>query len=108
MNIVHFLIVRHLAAPDEVEQHAAGHIAYLRKYHAAGVFLASGQTVPPADGGVIVASGPDRAAIEKIIMEDTFLQRGLSAYEVITVRVRRGHPTLVDLLDELNRAEPAR
>lgn len=100
MATVHYLIVRHLAAPDEVERHAAEHIAYLRKFHDAGVFLASGQTVPPADGGVIVAHGVDRDAILRITEEDVFRRRGLSSYEVITAGVRRGHPLLLGLLDE--------
>jgi uncharacterized protein YciI len=98
---LHLLVVKHLKHPDEVERHAAGHIAYLKKYHAEGTFIASGQTVNPEEGGAIIAAGVGREELEKIIAEDVFLQRGLSSYEIVSINVRRSHPVVAELLEQL-------
>jgi uncharacterized protein YciI len=101
MDELHLLVVKHLKPPDEVERHAAGHIAYLKKYHAEGTFIASGQTVNPEEGGAIVAAGVSREELEKIIAEDVFLELGLSSYEITSIKVRRSHPAVAGLLAQL-------
>ncbi|WP_406193771.1 YciI family protein [Kitasatospora sp. NBC_01560] len=57
------------------------HIDWLKEHYAAGTFLASGRKVP-RDGGVILAAGADRAAIEEITRSDPFTVAGLAAYRV--------------------------
>lgn len=71
-----------LAAIDEA---MAPHMAYLRKYYAAGTFVLSGRKVP-RDGGVILAVGESRERIEAIAREDPFHERGLSDFRVIEFR----------------------
>lgn len=61
------------------------HVAWLQKHYAAGTFLASGRKVP-RDGGIILATGADRAAIEAIVAEDPFVARGLADARVIEFR----------------------
>jgi uncharacterized protein YciI len=61
------------------------HVAYLNKHYDAGTFLISGRKVP-RDGGVILALGDDRAAIEAIVREDPFVARGLADYRIIEFR----------------------
>ncbi len=61
------------------------HVAWLQRHYAAGTFLASGRKVP-RDGGVILATGDDRARIEAIVSEDPFVATGLATYRLIEFR----------------------
>ena len=63
----------------------AAHVAFLRKYYAAGNFLRSGRKIP-REGGIIIAAGDDRTQIETIIREDPFHARGLAEFRVIQFR----------------------
>ncbi|MGG8408773.1 YciI family protein [Streptomyces sp. 12297] len=69
-------------APIEaVEEVLDDHIAWLDRYYAAGVFLASGRKVP-RDGGVILAAGTSREEVERIADEDPFTVAGVCTYRV--------------------------
>jgi uncharacterized protein YciI len=69
----------------QIDAHMKAHMAYVRKYYAAGNFLVSGRKIP-RDGGVILAVGADRAAIEAIAREDPFVARGLAGFRIIEFR----------------------
>jgi uncharacterized protein YciI len=69
----------------DIDAHMAAHVAFLRKYYAAGHFLISGRKIP-RDGGIIVATGNDRQQIEAIVREDPFCARGLADFRVIQFR----------------------
>ncbi|MBW8486452.1 YciI family protein [Actinomadura sp. PM05-2] len=75
-----------------------GHVAYLERHHATGVFLISGQTVPPSQGGAIIACGIDRTDVELITGEDPFVIAGVAQYSVTTIQAGRHHPALAALL----------
>lgn len=95
---LHVFVVRHIAPSETVESYASEHIAYLERYHAEGIFIASGQLLDQAEGGVIMAHGVSRARAEQISAEDPFVQRQLSRHEISTFRVRRAPAELVALL----------
>ncbi|HUQ03781.1 MAG TPA: YciI family protein [Kofleriaceae bacterium] len=61
------------------------HMAWLQRHYAAGTFIASGRKVP-RDGGIILATGDDRATIEALVREDPFVARGLADVRVIEFR----------------------
>ncbi|HEX6274341.1 MAG TPA: YciI family protein [Polyangiaceae bacterium] len=63
----------------------APHMAYLKKYYDAGVFVLSGRKIP-REGGVILAVGETRERVEAIAREDPFHARGLSDFRVIEFR----------------------
>jgi uncharacterized protein YciI len=75
------------------------HMAYLKKYYDAGVFLLSGRKVP-REGGVILATGDSRERVEAIAREDPFHARGLSDFRVIEFRPSQRADALEKLLDE--------
>lgn len=58
------------------------HVTFLEKNYSKGLFLASGRKVPRT-GGVILARGQSKEALEAILAEDPFVTRGLAEYEVI-------------------------
>ncbi|WP_346097158.1 YciI family protein [Streptomyces olivaceiscleroticus] len=99
------LIVTHHASEDEVDKCIPGHRAYLEKFHARGVFVASGPSVPRELGGAIIATGVSRAELDDIIAEDEFVRQGVSSYRVVTINVRRQHPAMEALLEQLAGAE---
>ena len=58
---------------------------WLRAQYAAGRFLVSGRKIP-RDGGIIIATGSDRVAVEKIAREDPFVAQGLATVRVVEFR----------------------
>ena len=69
----------------EIDAAMKPHVAWLQRHYASGTFLASGRKVP-RDGGVILATSSDRAALEAIVREDPFVSRGLADARVIEFR----------------------
>ncbi|WP_328301776.1 YciI family protein [Streptomyces sp. NBC_00435] len=76
------------APMEAVEAEMDAHLAWLDGYYAAGIFLASGRKVQ-RDGGVILAGGVSRAAIEKIKSEDPFTVAGVCAYRITEFRATK-------------------
>src|SRR5688572_16579425 len=70
---------------SEIDAHMSAHVAFLKKYYAAGKFLVSGRQVPRT-GGIIVAVGEDREQIEAIIKEDPFHRHGLAEFRIVQFR----------------------
>lgn len=69
----------------DIDAAMKAHMAFVRKYYAAGNFLVSGRKVP-REGGIILAVATDRAAIEAIANEDPFVSRGLAEARIIEFR----------------------
>jgi uncharacterized protein YciI len=70
---------------EKIDAHMGAHVAFLKKYYAAGNFLVSGRKIP-RDGGIILAVGESRQQIEAIVSEDPFCARGLADVRVIEFR----------------------
>ena len=68
-----------------IDAHMGAHMKFLRKYYAAGNFLVSGRKIP-RDGGIILAVGESRDAVEAIAKEDPFYTKGLADIRVIEFR----------------------
>ena len=69
----------------QIDAAMGAHMKFLRKYYAAGNFLVSGRKIP-RDGGIILAVGESREAIETIAREDPFYAKGLADVRVIEFR----------------------
>jgi uncharacterized protein YciI len=70
----------------EIDAAMAAHVAFLKKYYAAGTFVVSGRKIP-RDGGIILAVAESRERVEAIMREDPFCSRGLAEVRVIEFRV---------------------
>lgn len=66
----------------KIDAQMKSHVAWLEKHYAAGTFVLSGRKVP-RDGGIIIANGHDRAAIEAIVREDPFVANHLADYKLV-------------------------
>ncbi|MGW2473039.1 YciI family protein [Streptomyces sp. NPDC001665] len=77
-----FVLELSYTAPlDRVDAALDAHVAWLDRQYEAGVFIASGRK-NPRDGGVILAVGDDRAAIEELAASDPFVVEGVCAYRI--------------------------
>ncbi len=73
--------LRYIAPLSVIDAAMRSHVAFLEKQRKAGVFIAWGRKVPRT-GGMILASGESRAAIEQIMKGDPFVARRLAEIEV--------------------------
>lgn len=77
-----FVVSLHYVAPlSAIDATMRSHVAFLEKQRKAGVFIAWGRKVPRT-GGIILACGESRAAIERIMNDDPFVARHLAEIEV--------------------------
>ncbi|WP_406672981.1 YciI family protein [Nonomuraea sp. N2-4H] len=96
--MLHLLLLRYTGSEEAAGPYVAAHVEFLERHHRAGVFLASGQTVPTSVGGAIVVCGVDREEAERIAAEDPFVVAGVAAYTITTIDVGRAHPVLAEML----------
>lgn len=73
---------------EEIDPLLEAHYAFLDKYYGNGTFLASGPKVPRT-GGVIIARGTDRTALEDILTEDPFFDAKVAKYTVTEFTPKR-------------------
>jgi uncharacterized protein YciI len=69
----------------QIDARMKAHVAFLKKYYAAGLFLVSGRKIP-RDGGIILAVGESREQIERIIRDDPFVREGLADFRIVEFR----------------------
>lgn len=69
----------------QVDAHMKAHVAFLRKHYDAGNFLVSGRKIP-RDGGIILAVGESKAAVQAIVETDPFVSRGLADFRIVEFR----------------------
>ncbi|MFB8384003.1 YciI family protein [Streptomyces rubiginosohelvolus] len=87
------LELTYTAPVERVDALMAEHITWLDEQYAAGVFIASGRK-DPRDGGVILAVGEDRAAIERIAAADPFAAHDVCAYRITEFVATKTAPAL--------------
>jgi uncharacterized protein YciI len=93
-----FIINLNYIVPLEtLDAHMADHVAFLRKYYAKNVFVASGRKVPRT-GGIILALAKSKDEVEKIISEDPFYKHKLAEFSIMEFLTSQYHPDLKKLL----------
>ena len=78
----------------EVDALMREHVAWLDMHYAAGRFVVSGRRVPRT-GGVIVARGDDREAMEALAASDPFAARGVATCEAVQFRASQAEAGFV-------------
>ena len=93
-----FLIeLTYLVPWEEVQLHVVDHREFLGRYYAAGTLLVSGPKTTKT-GGVILSLQKEREAVDALIAEDPFYQRGVATYQVTEFNAVRSHPEIAGLL----------
>lgn len=100
--IMFILELTYTAPLERVDAALAAHNEWLDGHYAVGVFLASGPKAP-RDGGVIIASGEDRAKIEEIAKSDPFSLAGVAEYAITQFVATKTAPTLEPYRQDLPR-----
>ncbi|MGY5125552.1 YciI family protein [Streptomyces nigrescens] len=94
------LELTYTAPLERVDAVLEQHVEWLQKEYAAGHFLAAGRKVP-RNGGVILASGMDRATVERIVSEDPFTLAGVCAYRITEFMATTTAPALAQYREQL-------
>ena len=79
------LVLTYTKPLDEVDALMREHMEWLSAGYRDGHFVVSGRRVPRT-GGVILARGDDREAIEALAAQDPFVLAGVATVEVIQFR----------------------
>jgi uncharacterized protein YciI len=84
-GLTHFLLEGEHIVPFEqrAPELIAAHRAFLQRGYDKGDFLLSGPTIPPK-GGVLVARGASRAALDAMLAEEPYLRAGVMRFAAIT------------------------
>jgi uncharacterized protein YciI len=85
--------LEYVADLSEIDAHMSEHVAFLKKYYAAGNFLVSGRKIP-RDGGIIIAVGDSREDVQRVIEEDPFHVHGLARFRIIEFRASQRAPDI--------------
>ena len=77
-----YILTSTVISKEAAIPHFKEHCAWLHKYNQNGIFVASG---PRKDGlgGVVIVHPLDRAELEKIINEDSYIKAGVATYSII-------------------------
>lgn len=78
-----FVVLINYKSPiEEIDKYLPVHREFLDYHYKQGALIASGPK-KPRTGGIVIASGNDREAVEKIIENDPFYMAELADYEII-------------------------
>ncbi|WP_338702427.1 YciI family protein [Streptomyces sp. Q6] len=93
------LELTYTAPIERVDALLEAHRAWLDGHFAAGTFLAAGRK-EPRDGGIIIAAGDDRRAVEQLAATDPFVTGGVCAYGITEFIAARTAPELATFRQE--------
>ena len=93
-----FIIDLHYTAPLPAIDAAMGeHMKFLNACYKNNLFIASGRKVPRT-GGIILAVGSSKIAIEELMAQDPFVAKGLATVTVTEFQASQAIPEFKKLL----------
>lgn len=94
-----FIVLLEYKVPlDSVDKYLESHRLFLNKWYQEKIFIFSGRKIPRI-GGVILASGVRREALEAILAQDPFLINKIAEYQIIEFQLTRSCQEFESLLD---------
>jgi uncharacterized protein YciI len=94
---MYIISLNYIVPLEELDQHMADHVKYLKKYYKKNIFVASGRKVPRT-GGIILALADSQEEVEAIIKEDPFYKHELAEFDITHFLTSQYHPDLEGLL----------
>jgi uncharacterized protein YciI len=82
------ITLRYLVAMEKIDEAMTRHVAFLDKHFAQGDFLIAGRQ-EPRTGGVIIAKGRNRDAMERVMKQDPFVKGKLASVDIIEFRASK-------------------
>jgi uncharacterized protein YciI len=74
--------LRYLVSLEKIDAAMQPHMAFLKKHYDNGDFLVSGRQVPRT-GGIIIARGKDRDAVDRLMRNDPFVKKKLASVDIV-------------------------
>lgn len=91
------ITLRYISPLEELDRLMGDHMQFLRRHYKENTFLTSGRQVPRT-GGIILAVGKSKEAIEAIMREDPFCKHQLAEFTVIEFLNSQMHPEFKTML----------
>lgn len=87
-----FIINLNYIAPlEKIDARMKEHMVFLNACYSEGLFIVSGRKIPRT-GGIILAKGSSKEALEALMRNDPFIAHGLAEFEVIEFQASQSHP----------------
>ena len=87
-----FIINLNYIAPlEKIDARMKEHMVFLNACYREGLFIVSGRKVPRT-GGIILAKGSSKEALEALMRNDPFIAQGLAEFDVIEFQASQSHP----------------
>ena len=95
-----FIINLNYIAPlTKIDARMKEHMVFLNACYHEGLFIVSGRKVPRT-GGIILAQGSSKEAVETLMESDPFVAHGLAEFDVIEFQASQAHPDFKKILNE--------
>jgi uncharacterized protein YciI len=95
-----FVVILTYTQPlEKLEKFTAAHRQFLATHYASGVLLASGPQIPRT-GGVIIARGVTREALQALLADDPFSRESLATYQIIEFQARACAPEISSWIEQ--------
>ena len=83
--------LNYIASLKEIDARMKEHMVFLNACYREGLFIVSGRKVPRT-GGIILAQGSTKEAVEALMKNDPFVAHGLAEFDVIEFQASQSHP----------------
>lgn len=91
--------LKYIAPLEKIDANMKEHMVFLNACYREGLFIVSGRKIPRT-GGIILARGSSREALEAVMRNDPFIALGLAEFDVIEFRASQSHPDFKDVFKE--------
>lgn len=89
----------YIAPLTKIDARMKEHMVFLNACYREGLFIVSGRKVPRT-GGIILAQGSSKEAVETLMKSDPFVEHGLAEFDVIEFQASQSHPDFKKILNE--------
>lgn len=96
-----FIINLNYIAPlEKIDARMKEHMAFLNACYRERLFIVSGRKVPRT-GGIILAQGSSKEAVEALMRNDPFVAHGLAEFDVIEFQASQSRPDFKKVFEDL-------
>ena len=89
--------LKYIAPLREIDARMKEHMVFLNACYGEGLFIVSGRKIPRT-GGIILAQGSSKEAVEALMRNDPFVAHGLAEFDIIEFQASQSHPEFKKLL----------
>lgn len=90
--------LQYTSSLEKIDACMKEHMIFLNHCYSEGLFIASGRKVPRT-GGIILARGSSKEAMEQLMKNDPFVAQGLAEVSVTEFQTSQTHPDFKNLRD---------